>query len=104
MLRPSQNGERRLWPILTPSMTGLISQHTHIALGVSEPHSGCHIFFEVYVEGEDRFERPTYSYNVTCNNHMAAFYCMKLIRTKELDESDHGVERVCYVTWMMIIF
>jgi hypothetical protein len=51
-------------------MTGLISQLTHIALGVSEPYSGCHIFFEVYVEGEDRFKRPTY--NITCNNHMAA--------------------------------
>jgi len=82
-LRPSQNGERRLWPILTPSMTGLFSQHTHIALGVSEPHSGCHIFIEVYVEGEDRFERPTY--NTACNSHMATPCSMKL-RLHQLKE------------------
>jgi len=60
-LRPSQDGERRLGPILTLSMTGLISLHTHIALGVSEPHSGCHIFCELYAEGEDRFDRRTHS-------------------------------------------
>jgi hypothetical protein len=42
-------------------MTGMISLHTHIALGVSEPHAGCHIFCEVYAEGEDGFERRTYN-------------------------------------------
>jgi hypothetical protein len=53
-----------------PSMAGLISLHTHIALGVSGPHSGCHIFCGVYAGGEERFERRTY--NIICNNHMAA--------------------------------
>jgi len=60
-LRRSQDGERRLGPILILSMTGLISLHTRIALGVSEPHSGCHIFCEEYAEGEDGFERRTYN-------------------------------------------
>lgn len=69
-LRRSQDGERRLGPILTLSMTGLISLHTHIALGASELRSGCDTFFEVYAEGEDGFE--TRPYYITCNNHMAA--------------------------------
>ena len=57
----SQDGERRLGPILTLPKTGLISLHTHIVLGVSEPRSGCHIFFEVCAEGEDGFERRTFN-------------------------------------------
>jgi hypothetical protein len=50
----------RLETMLTPSMAGLISLYIRTALGVSEQHSGCHIFCEVGAEAEETVERRTY--------------------------------------------